>query len=66
MDCLMEVYILNDIALQDLIARYKDVNPKSVVGMETLSTQYYVDTLLKKIYNSFGVCFLLYKDIPFK
>lgn len=39
---------MNDIELQDLIARYKGVNPKSVVGMETLSTQYYVDTLLKK------------------
>ena len=51
----MEVSILNDIALQDLIARYKGINPKSVVGMETLSTQYYVDTLLKKIYGVFTI-----------
>ena len=46
---------MNDIALQDLISRYKGINPKSVVGMETLSTQYYVDILLKKIYGIFTI-----------
>lgn len=51
----MEVSILNDIALQDLIARYKGVNPKSVIGMEVLSTQHYVDTLLKKVYGVFTI-----------
>lgn len=51
----MEVFILNDIALQDLIVRYKGVNPKSVIGMEVLSTQHYVDTLLRKIYGVFTI-----------
>jgi hypothetical protein len=51
----MEVCILNDIALQDLIAEYLTANPKAVVGMETLSSQYYVDTLLQKVYGIFTI-----------
>lgn len=44
---------MNDVAYQDLIARYLNVKPRDVIGPDVISTQYYRRELLRKIYAIF-------------